>query len=101
MSRPWDDGILCAYVDGELDGPTARAVEAWLAEDPAAGATLRRLHDAAGMMRAAFGGEVADPLPGELAEMLREKEAADIAPDGPPPRRRFRWLWWRTEGSSS
>lgn len=88
MTRPGDEGLLCAYVDGELDETTARTVETWVAAETSAGAILRRLHDSAGMVRAALGGTVEEPLPPTLAALIAEPPPALPAPQpvsGRPP----------------
>jgi anti-sigma factor RsiW len=83
MKERWDDGLLVAYVDGELDDATARAVEAWVAADPDSGATLRRLHDSAGMLRAACGGPIHDPCP-EIMLLLEQPAVTAMAAAAPP-----------------
>ncbi|MDD3447910.1 MAG: RT0821/Lpp0805 family surface protein [Gammaproteobacteria bacterium] len=82
MTR-FDDGILVAYVDGELDNDTAAAVEGWLARDAAAAARARRLREQAGLLRAAFNGVLNEPVPQRL------RHCVGAAPDNitPLPRR--------------
>ena len=55
MAEP-DEKTLVAYVDGELDAPTAREVERALESSLTARNTVARLRSSAALVRAAFAG---------------------------------------------
>lgn len=92
MIGPWEEGLLCAYVDGELDDGQALAVERLIADHPEAGPALRRLFDSRAMLRAALGTEPDGPLPAALAEP-NAPPAGPPPPPQPPARRRW-WTWF-------
>ena len=52
-----NDILLMAYVDGELDPETARAVQAAIEADPAARAKMETYTQTSGMLRSAFAAE--------------------------------------------
>ncbi len=79
-----DDGILVAYVDGELDEQRRRMVEAALSKDADAANRVRLMSGSARLLRGAYD-EVFDlPIPSRLRAML---DAAR-----PEPRARQGWL---------
>jgi anti-sigma factor RsiW len=82
------DDDLVAYLDGEL-GPTERsAVEAWLAEDPAARERLSALAETDALVRRAFDASLQEPLPERLIAAARGEPGAvpaKILPFKPMP----------------
>lgn len=81
-----DDTTLLAYVDGELDAETARAVEQSLRDDPRMAREVRRLRESATLIRAAVNEPVHGPAPRSLIRAL------DGAIPKPVPELRRRWL---------
>lgn len=67
-----DEETLMAYVDGELDPGRAAEIEALLAEDAEARATVRMFRDSAAVLRGAFDPILREPVPERL---LRAVEA--------------------------
>lgn len=65
-----DDTTLLAYVDGELDEVTARAVEVALQDNPAALRKVRLLRESATLVRAAVNEPVHGPTPLRLTRVL-------------------------------
>ncbi len=61
-----DEETLMAYVDGELDPHRAAEVEALLAEDAEARATVRMFRDSAAALRGAFDPILREPVPKRL-----------------------------------
>ena len=61
-----DEETLMAYVDGELDPPRAAEVEALLAEDAEARATVQMFRDSAAALRGAFDPILREPVPERL-----------------------------------
>jgi anti-sigma factor RsiW len=70
VSKFWDEAMLVAYVDGELDAATARRLEAAIAEDPAAQAQLRLLRESAAATRDAYAEILTEPVPERLKATL-------------------------------
>ncbi len=68
--RRFDDTILMAYVDGELDSATAREIEVAIAEDAATAAKVRLLREASIVVRAAFAPALHEPVPERLLAVL-------------------------------
>lgn len=66
MTARIDDERLIAYVDGELDAETARAVEAEMAADPELAEAISALRADTALVRAAY----QEPLRGEVPERL-------------------------------
>ncbi len=77
----WDDAMLVAYVDGELDAATARRLENAVAEDPAAQASIRLLRESASAARGAFVEILETPVPAALVDRLRGGASAGRFPD--------------------
>jgi anti-sigma factor RsiW len=65
------DEALVAYLDGELDGPERRHVEAWLEADPAVRDRLAALAQATELARSAYAEIVNEPLPERLIAAAR------------------------------
>ena len=86
MIESLDDGILVAYVDGELDPARRRVVEARLREDAQVQAKVAALTRGADMVRGAYDEVFARPLPDGLGRLF----------EGARPRRR---PWWRGLGA--
>jgi len=61
-----DEETLMAYVDGELDPRRAAEVEALLAEDAEARATVQMFRDTTARMRSAFDPILREPVPARL-----------------------------------
>ena len=61
-----DEETLMAYVDGELDPRRAAEVEALLAEDAEARATVQMFRDSAALVRGAFDPILREPVPARL-----------------------------------
>ena len=61
-----DEETLMAYVDGELDPRRAAEVEALLAEDAEARATVRMFRDTTARIRSAFDPILREPVPARL-----------------------------------
>lgn len=71
-----DEGLLIAWVDGELDHDTAARVAAAVADDPALGAVADAHRALALRLRTGFAPIMAEPVP----EAIAEATAAPIAP---------------------
>ena len=91
---------LVAYVDGELPAAEARAIETWLAGDPAAQELRRHLQEDLLALRGLFGAVLREPVPVDLSAPLgRAPAAAAVAggtvvelPRRAQPRLVARWL---------
>ena len=70
MAKRFDDEILVAYVDGELDESGSREVEAALAHDTELRATVEGLRESAAVVRAAFNEPLRAPVPQRLVEAV-------------------------------
>jgi surface antigen len=75
VSKFWDEAMLVAYVDGELDAATARRVEAAIAEDPEAQAQVRLLRESAAAARGAYDEILRDPVPDRLKAVFAGRHA--------------------------
>jgi hypothetical protein len=64
--RQLDEETLMAYVDGELDPRRVAEVEALLAEDAEARATVQIFRDSAALVRGAFDPILREPVPARL-----------------------------------
>lgn len=87
VSRFWDEAMLVAYVDGELDAATARRLEAAIAEDPEAQAEVRLLRESAAAARGAYDGILREPVPERLTAALAGRTAEGRKPDTVVPLR--------------
>ncbi len=83
---------LVAYVDGELEAEDAAAVEAHLAGDPDAREIVRKLHQAALVVRTAHDPVLAEPVPPGLVETVLTAPAS--ATDKAPVAHRRRAMSW-------
>ncbi len=71
------DGLLVAYLDGEIEAAEQREVEAWLDSDPASRERLAALAVSAKLVRDAFDEVVHEPMPERLIAAARgETEAS-------------------------
>jgi anti-sigma factor RsiW len=84
-ARRWDEGLLVAYVDGELDPERARTVAATIRDDAEAQAIVAALRRSAAAVKGAFDEPLHQPVPARLlgtlergAACLREAEAASL-----------------------
>lgn len=78
-----DDSILVAYVDGELDAGTARAVTEALTRDSEAQEKVQLLRESATLVRAAFQSPAYEDVPPDLAKRIDKLTVA--------PMRRANW----------
>jgi len=83
---------LVAYVDGELDAEDAAAIEAHLAADHDARDTVRKLRQAALIVRAAYDPVLAEPVPPALVETVLSAPAQQ--PERAPVVRPLRFMPW-------
>ena len=72
--------MLAAYVDGELDDTTARAVEAALRDQPDAREVVRKLRETKTWLVDAFAGVLAEPVPPRLRGAIADVRPADARP---------------------
>src|SRR4051812_28792164 len=70
------DEALVAYLDGELDPPDRRHVEAWLDADPAVRDRLSALAQSADLVRSAYADIINEPVPERLLAAARGESAA-------------------------
>ena len=70
MTNERDDSMLTAHAMGELAGADAAAVEARLADDPAAQAELNEIRQVADLLTAELRGEPAPPLAASQREAI-------------------------------
>lgn len=86
---------LTAFVDGELDDTTHRAVEEAMLRDSAIRSTVDQLRASRGALRDAFAGMVDAPVPARLLNTLtadtRAPQPANIIPLRTPGRARQHW----------
>lgn len=82
--RFWDEAMLVAYVDGELDAADSRRLEALLAQNPEARAKVELMRQSADAVRGAYDEAMSAPLPAGLAALLAE----DRGPAGGPAQRK-------------
>jgi anti-sigma factor RsiW len=71
----WDESLLNAYLDGELDGDQAREVERLLASDPDARRELARLSYVVGLVRASARRGLTPPPPSMVEAIARHGES--------------------------
>jgi anti-sigma factor RsiW len=98
MQEPGDDRLL-AYLDGEVDAPERRAIEAWLDGEPAARARLAELAATASLVRLAFDEVMHEPIPerllaaahGDAPALERGAQILPFVPRGAPARPARPW----------
>jgi surface antigen len=76
--NPIDHHTLMAYVDGELDGETAKEVEERLSRDPQAQAIVAMYRETAGIVRSAILPYGHAPVPDHLVDAIRAGASDDI-----------------------
>jgi anti-sigma factor RsiW len=87
MQQRSDDRLI-AYLDGEVDVPERREIEAWLDNDPAARDKLAALAESAALVRSAFDEVMHEPLPDRLIAAARgETVSVEPSPKIVPFRR--------------
>jgi anti-sigma factor RsiW len=102
MQQRSDDRLI-AYLDGEVDVPERREIEAWLDSDPAARDKLAALARSAALVRSAFDEVMREPVPDRLiaaarGERVSAERSAKIVPfrrgpgAGAAPAARSWWL---------
>jgi len=72
MTARIEDERLVAYVDGELDGPAARAVETEIAADPEMAEAVKALRADMALVRAAYQEPLRSEVPGRLVAAVDE-----------------------------
>lgn len=87
----FSDGVLMAYVDGELDGETAAAVDAAITQSPELAARVERQRKLRRAVYAAFEPVLHEPMPQRLLEAVRGSVATTPAKAALSPRR---WAWF-------
>ena len=75
--------VLVAYVDGELDEETRRAVERAMAEDSKIADTVRELRESAAWLRSDLGDAVHEPVPARLLDAVYGGETSSDILKGP------------------
>ncbi|MSP83099.1 MAG: hypothetical protein EXQ94_09240 [Alphaproteobacteria bacterium] len=70
MQRALADETLVAYVDGELDPVTRRAVESGLKSDPDAALKVATMRHSADALRGAFDEVMSEPIPERLRAVI-------------------------------
>lgn len=88
-----DEETLMAYVDGQLDRQRAAEVEALLAEDAEARATVHMFQDSAAKVRQAFDDILREPVPARLLAAVNAPAAGKVS-DVRLARRRSRWRFF-------
>jgi surface antigen len=73
-----DEETLMAYADGELDPGRAAEVEALLAEDAEARATVQMFRDTAARMRGAFDPILREPVPARLLATVNRPPSGKV-----------------------
>ena len=74
-----DEEILMAYVDGELDPQRVTEVEALLAEDAEARATVQIFRDSAATLRGAFDDMLREPVPTRLLAAVKASPTGSVS----------------------
>ena len=76
-ARRWDEGLLVAYVDGELDPERARTVAATIRDDAEAQAIVAALRRSADAVKGAFDEPLHQPVPARLLDALHPGAAGN------------------------
>lgn len=79
MSTRIDQETLVSYVDGQLSARENLQVEAALAENDAARATVRELREGGTLLRAAFNEPMNEPVPARVLEAFNQAVAAQAS----------------------
>ena len=78
--NPIDDDILQAYVDGELDAPSAARVDAALAHDAVLARRVQQARAVRAQLRTAFDPVLDEPVPARLSALLQPRSAQAATP---------------------
>lgn len=81
--NPIDDDTLQAYVDGELDAPSAARIDTALAHDAALARRVQQVRDVRAQLRAAFDPVLDEPVPARLSALLEPRSAQAALPATP------------------
>jgi hypothetical protein len=73
--NPIDDDTLQAYVDGELDAPSAAQIDAALAHDAVLARRVQQARELRAQLRAAFDPVLDEPVPARLSALLQPPSA--------------------------
>ena len=76
-ARRWDEGLLVAYVDGELDPERTQAVAATIRDDAEAQAIVAALRRSAAAVKGAFDEPLHQPVPARLLDALHPGAAGN------------------------
>ncbi len=76
-ARRWDEGLLVAYVDGELDPERAQTVAATIRDDAEAQAIVAALRRSAAAVKGAFDEPLHQPVPARLLDTLERGAGGD------------------------
>jgi anti-sigma factor RsiW len=95
--------LLSDYVDGELDEPTRRGVEARVRENPVDRERLRDYQAQSETLHRAYASVLDEPVPDRLMEVLERSDAGEEedAADRHAPTRPVPWQWPRWGGMLS
>jgi anti-sigma factor RsiW len=93
LNGDFDDALLVAYVDGELDAKRAATVAARIAADPALEAKAAAMRRSAVRAREAFADAHLGPVPAGLTALLAE--GGNVAPIAPRATGRRQWTYRR------
>ena len=81
--NPIDAETLQAYVDGELDKPSAARIDAALAHDAALARRVQQARDLRAQLRAAFDPVLDEPVPARLSALLQPRPEQTEIPATP------------------
>jgi hypothetical protein len=81
--NPIDDDTLQAYVDGELDAPSAARIDAALAHDAVLARRVQQAREVRAQVRAAFDPVLDEAIPAHLSALLQSPAAPAAAPAAP------------------
>jgi hypothetical protein len=81
--NPIDDDILQAYVDGELDAPSAARIDAALAHDAVLARRVQQAREVRAQVRAAFDPVLDEAIPAHLSALLQSPSAPAAATAAP------------------
>ena len=79
-ARRWDEGLLVAYVDGELDPERAQTVAATIRDDVEAQAIVAALRRSAAAVKGAFDEPLHQPVPARLLDALERGDRDRVVP---------------------
>ena len=79
-ARRWDEGLLVAYVDGQLDPERAQTVAATIRDDVEAQAIVAALRRSAAAVKGAFDEPLHQPVPARLLDALERGDRDRVVP---------------------